>query len=466
MAASRVYLRGVHRNVARGVACGGAVFAVAMMLALAPAASAEQRFPPPEFESNYKMPVPTTPAARSLLLQYLDVGVLLAALAVATWLVHRKRSRKGLVALAVFSLGYFGFYRNGCICAIGSVQNLALASFDRSYALPVTALVFLLAPIALALFSGRAFCAAVCPHGAIQELVLIKPLKVPAWLEHGLGLVPFVLLGAGVALAATGSAFVFCRYDPFVPLFRLSGSLNMIALGAAFLVVGMFVGRPFCRFLCPYGALLRMASQVAKWPVRLTFNDCKRCRMCESSCPYGALREPDIQVARLEAPEVGRRRRVWLVALLPVLVVAGAFAGSKLGRPASHLHPTVALAESHARQQRVPVNYQPMTPEALALERASADPEGLLTSAVQLREHLVLAGWIFGGWVGLVIGCKLLALSLRTTRNDYEPDRSACVACARCYEDCPNEKRRRASGLPAPAGTALPHPASVEGRVG
>jgi FSR family fosmidomycin resistance protein-like MFS transporter len=65
-------------------------------------------------------------------------------------------------------------------------------------------LVFFLAPIVVALFFGRTFCAAVCPQGAIQDLVLVKPLKVPLWLEHGLGVIPFLFLGAGAVGTLAG----------------------------------------------------------------------------------------------------------------------------------------------------------------------------------------------------------------------------------------------------------------------
>src|SRR5262249_25547166 len=86
-------------------------------------ALAEQRFPPPDFESGYKLPVTPTPASRFLLLEYLDVAVLIACLGLACYFVLKKRSRKAVLSLSIFSLLYFGFYRQGCICAIGSVQN-------------------------------------------------------------------------------------------------------------------------------------------------------------------------------------------------------------------------------------------------------------------------------------------------------------------------------------------------------
>ena len=264
------------------------------------------------------------------MLQYLDIAVLLAALGVAVWLVHRRRSRAGLVGLSLFSIGYFGFYRDGCICAIGSVQNVAWAIFEPQYALPLTALVFFVAPVAVALAAGRAFCAGVCPHGALQDLVLIKPVKVPVWLEHALGIVPFLFLGAGAAFAATGSAFVICRLDPFIPIFRMSGPAPMVLLGLSFLALGLFVGRPYCRFLCPYGALLRMAAMLSNLRVRVTPDTCTQCALCRHSCPYGAMCEPSEGVPPANALAAERRRLGILILILPVLIVAGAWAGSSV----------------------------------------------------------------------------------------------------------------------------------------
>ena len=348
------------------------------------AALAEQRFPPPDFESGYQIPLTATPTPRGDFMQYVDVAVLLGALALALWLVYRSRSRRGIAALSLFSLAYFGFYRKGCVCAIGSVQNVALALCDAHYALPLTVLVFFLAPLLVALFAGRAFCAAVCPQGAIQDLVLIKPLKVPAWLEAALGLIPYLFLGAGAICAATGGGFLICRYDPLVPFFRFNESSLMLALGAAFLVVGMFIGRPYCRFLCPYGALLRLASAAAKWRVRVTPDTCTQCALCQHSCPFGALQEPTPQKGERLAS--ARRRLAGLLLLLPGWIGLGAWAGSRFAMP---------------------------------------------------------GGWILGAWAGLVFGGKLISLSVRRSRTDFEPESSACFACARCFEACPSERMRR-----------------------
>lgn len=417
-------------------------------------ALAEQRFPPPDFEGGHKLPETTTPPPRALVLEYLDVAVLVAALGVATWLVLKKRSRKGVIALSLFSLLYFGFYRKGCICAIGSVQNVVLGLFGSGYTVPLTAIAFFVLPLAFALFVGRAFCAGVCPHGALQDLVLLKPIKLPPWLEQGLSILPYVYLGAGVLFAATGSTFIICQYDPFVPVFRMSGRTLMVLAGAALLLLGIFVGRPYCRFLCPYGALLKLAAIVSKWHPRVTPDYCTQCRLCEASCPFGAMRQP--QQPQTDVPELrrDRLRLAFLIALLPVLLAAGGWLGGKFSVPASLLNPKVSLASRFVSERDNPAKTGVLSPDDLALERARQAPEQLMTDAIAIRRQFAVGGWIFGGWVGLVIGAKLISLSLHRRRTDFEPDRGDCVACARCFEYCPNELVRRglmpAQVLPVP----------------
>jgi polyferredoxin len=141
----------------------------------------------------------------------MDVAVLIAALIVTAWLAIRKRSRRGLVWMSVFSLAYFGFYRQGCICPIGSIQNVSLAVFNTGYAIPLTVLLFFIIPLIFALLFGRVFCAGVCPLGAIQELTGFRRVRVPRNIERVLAWIPFIYLGMAVLFAATESQFIICR---------------------------------------------------------------------------------------------------------------------------------------------------------------------------------------------------------------------------------------------------------------
>jgi NAD-dependent dihydropyrimidine dehydrogenase PreA subunit len=102
-----------------------------------------------------------------------------------------------------------------------------------------------------------------------------------------------------------------------------------------------------------------------------------------------------------------------------------------------------------------------LSPDDLALERARQTPKEILTEAARIRHQFAIGGWIFGAWVGLVIGAKLISLSIRRKRTDYEPDRGDCFACARCFEYCPNELVRRGlmpAAVPGLGGVAKPSP--------
>src|ERR1035437_3560976 len=241
---------------------------------------------------GYKTPGVQKPLPRDYRLQVLDVVLLAAAMGVSVWIVLSRRNRKWLVGLSIGSLAYFGFYREGCICPIGSLQNVAVALIDPKYSIPmvVTATFFL--PRAVALFFGRAFCGGVCALGAIQELVVLKPVQVPPRLDRALGLLRYVYLAVALFFAlkpVLARDFLICRFDPFVGFFRRTGATHMLLLGGGFLLVGMFIGRPYCRYLCPYGGLLAWCSRLAPRGVTITPDKELDCGLCADACPYGAI---------------------------------------------------------------------------------------------------------------------------------------------------------------------------------
>jgi polyferredoxin len=241
---------------------------------------------------GYVTPDVQKPRPRGFWLEILDVVLLAAAMGAAVWIVTKRRSRYATLALAAASLAYFGFYREGCICPIGSIQNVAVALTDKSYSIPIVVTAVFFLPLIVAYFFGRAFCGGVCPLGAMQELVVLRPVQVPRRLDRALGLLKYVYLAVAIGLAiqpAIARDFVICRFDPFVGFFRREGFAHMIALGGGFLVLGMFVGRPYCRYLCPYGGLLAWISRLAKRGVTITPDKELDCGLCASACPYGAI---------------------------------------------------------------------------------------------------------------------------------------------------------------------------------
>jgi NosR/NirI family transcriptional regulator, nitrous oxide reductase regulator len=414
------------------------IFLILLLVFLAQAGAAQQqRFPKPEFETGYVQPSPTTPEPRLAALEFLDVIVLLVVLSLASWFALRSRSRKGILWLSVFTLLYFGFYRKGCICSIGAIQNVALSFTDPSYSISLTALLFFLLPLFFTLFFGRTFCAGACPLGAIQDLLIIKPISFPSWVRKSAGMFAVVYLGLAILYAATGTEFIICRYDPFVGIFRLDAPFHMAVIGISFLLLGMFVARPYCRFFCPYGVLLNWISTFSWKHLSITPAQCVQCKLCEDSCPFDAIIIPTPE----KNPDPSRkhlRRFILYFALIPLWVLVGGYTVSKAHPLLARAHQDVFLAELMI--SRPDLLSDPDNLDIQTFLGSGKSLDNLVADARIIREKFRKGGWYLGGFLGLVFGITLLNQTVFRRREDYEPHRGDCFSCGRCMNFCPVNK--------------------------
>ena len=424
----------------RGVKTFFGLVLAAWFLSMNSLAAGEARFPQPDFTSGYTLPETTTPMPRGIYLEYLDVGVLAVALALATWLALKGRSRRSVFLLTVFAVLYFGFWRKGCVCAVGALQNLTQAIIPTAPALPVVVAIFFLLPLAVALYAGRTFCSGVCPLGAIQDLFVMRPIRVPEPVSAGLSLFAYIYLGLAVLLAATGAGFIICRYDPFIGLFRLTGRASMIALGGVFLIIGMVIARPYCRWLCPYGVLLKWMSRFSARHLAITPDACIQCRLCEDACPFGAIRKPQEPLTG-SALNDNRRRVGAFLLLLPLLAVVGGGLGYGIRDSVAGIHPAVSLARE-IRQVGLPGSALEPSLRLEAFRQSTRTMDDLEVEVASLYGKFTAGSTLFGIFMGLVIGGTLLSLSVVRPRSGYEPDRGECLSCGRCLRSCPVEHVR------------------------
>jgi len=395
---------------------------------------AQDRFPRPEFDSGYVYNTNQMPTQRAPGWEYFDVAVLIGALAVTTWLALKKRSRQGLIWMSVFSLAYFGFYRQGCICAVGSVQNVSLALFNDAYSIPLTALLFFLIPLLFALAYGRVFCAGVCPLGAIQELTGFRPVKLPKTVEIILSSVPFIYLALAILFSSTNSQFIICRYDPFVGIFRLDASYTMIIFGVLLLLAGIFVNRPYCRYLCPYGVLLGVFSRFAGKHLTITPAECTNCRLCEEVCPYDAIIPSNLD-QKIEEPEKSRSRFIVYFILVPFFALGGAYLLYNLSPALASVNTNVQLAKEIRLEKETGI--ESVSKAVIAFKESGKTETELFAQEEMIINRFRKASPWAGLFLGISLGVGIISLTIRSRRSEYKPNQGKCYSCGRCFKYCP-----------------------------
>jgi ferredoxin len=398
--------------------------------------SAQNRFPKPDFESGYQYPTFRYPIPNETVWMVVDLVLLVLLMSIVAWSVIRKRKRAPVMLVSIFSVGYFGFFRTGCVCSIGAIQNVALALVDTSYTMPLVVVLFFILPILFTLLFGRVFCAGVCPLGALQELVNVKNYRLSKALSLSLGLIPWIYLIFAIWFAVTRTSFIICRFDPFIGIFRLGGDMGMIIFGGLLLIASVFTGRPFCRFLCPYGAILSLFSRVSVWKIRLT-PSCINCELCHNACPVDAIRPPyenKVKESRIH----GVKRILTYLIFLPVMAAGGAFLLSLTGDAFSRAHKDMRLYDMAVQNEAKPQNILPLDLEVFYGQGGTF--QDLTLRSETIRADFERYATIAGGLIGLLIGLTLISLSLKRTRPTYEIDDAACVNCGKCFNYCPQNR--------------------------
>ena len=406
-------------------------------------AAANSRFPQPQFDSGHTVPQAAHPAFAELVPAWVDVLILALALGVSVWLVRKVRSRRWILAFSLACLGWFGFVRHGCICPVGSVQNVAVAAWSGG-GLPWFVAALFALPLLTALLFGRVFCGAVCPLGALQDLFIVKPQRIPQPLDAVLRLVPLAVLSVGLVCAVNGAGYLICRTDPFVGLFRRSAPLPILLTGMSVLLIGLVVARPYCRFFCPYGVLLELCARLSWKPVDVTGQTCVNCRLCVGTCPVDAIATP--RVALNEADRTRQFRRfLGVLALAPVLIAGCSRLGWLSGASVARAHPDVMLVERLARATAAD---EDLYPEIEAFKRSGQSREQAEARASETVRRFRSGCAGAGLFMGVVIALRLLGLSRLQRRSLHEADRIRCVACGRCFAACPKNRPEPARVTP------------------
>jgi polyferredoxin len=215
------------------------------------------------------------------------LGVIYTAVMVPAiaYLLYKGKLRKelGWVVLVISALLGFAYFAP---MFPWQLQLLMLGKLPQAN-LPMVLLVVSMV-ILSSLLVGRVFCGYVCPPGALQELAYLAPIKkikVPSSITLKVRL---IVLAAMVALAVW-SSFNLTKVLGLPDLFQLVVGPGLVIF-LAIIIASTVIYRPFCRFVCPFGALSSLLSWRSVYGVRRNSN-CVNCGRCEKVCPPQVLKE-------------------------------------------------------------------------------------------------------------------------------------------------------------------------------
>lgn len=173
----------------------------------------------------------------------------------------------------------------------GNVHSAHPAGFFIFFAIILVSLVF-----------GKSFCSWLCPVGFLSELIgdfgkkiFRKNLKLPKLLDYPLRSLKYLMLGflfyfVFFLMSTTAlQAFLDSPYNLVADIkmyyfFADVSRFSLIAIGILFLLSIVLRGF-WCRYLCPYGALLGIASLLSPNKIKRNPVSCIDCGLCSKACP-------------------------------------------------------------------------------------------------------------------------------------------------------------------------------------
>ena len=187
----------------------------------------------------------------------------LAVLLAAALLPLDARFRRFRVVQQLLNVAVLGLW-SGLFLSHGRLIGLASSGLPRDVWDSVAALLLLATALLFPLF-GRSghYCAHVCPFGSLQELAGRIPaprLRLSAGLIRWLTLFRKLLWGVLILLLLADIGAGWTDWELFAAFAWRAAPPLLLALAGVTIVLSVFVPRPYCRFVCPTGTLLRLLN--------------------------------------------------------------------------------------------------------------------------------------------------------------------------------------------------------------
>jgi polyferredoxin len=231
----------------------------------------------------------------------------------SSWAGSRGMRTARYVLLAA-SVVYLGFVRGGCPCVISYFQNAFLFLLGKK--IMIGFFVPFVVLLVLTYIYGKVWCGWLCPLGGLQDLIYLGRwpklknskffklfrTKIAQVVMRSIQIVSFVALLMVLILKQMP---LYCRIDPFKPIFRIlknDGLIQLVESGwlmwtliVVLIVSSLLIYRPFCKAFCPAGLLMNWVSMIpGAHRIKIDGDSCKHCKRCEKKCPMSAIHDDKV----------------------------------------------------------------------------------------------------------------------------------------------------------------------------
>jgi polyferredoxin len=189
----------------------------------------------------------------------------------------------------------------GWLPIAGMMNTKYLAATHSIPQIHPAAMFLFLAFLLSSLLLKKAFCSWLCPIGTLSELLwktgeklFGKNFQIPKWLDIPLRGLKYVLLGffafvIGTMSTAALADFLHSPYGLVADVKMLNFFRNLGETGIIVLIIllglSIWIRNFWCRYLCPYGALMGLASLLSPTKIRRDAAACIDCGKCARACP-------------------------------------------------------------------------------------------------------------------------------------------------------------------------------------
>ncbi len=219
---------------------------------------------------------------------------------------HENLTKNVRYGFLLFVLIWLGFMQNAQLSVVNILTFVSslISNFDWSFFLrdPLVFILWCSVAASIILWGRGAYCGWLCPFGALQELTnhIARKLKVPQitlpWgLHERLWAIKYLIfLGLlGISLYSIEAAEHLAEVEPFKTsiILKFQRTWPFVVYGLSLLVIGLFIERFFCRYLCPLGAGLAIPAKLKlfDWIKRYP-NECgSPCQICAQECMVQAI---------------------------------------------------------------------------------------------------------------------------------------------------------------------------------